>query len=294
MSVPPADPAAHQIAAQQARFNRSTRGHWQHFATHRERIEHLLVADGLTGGGRLCVLGAGNCNDLDLRHLCETFAEVHLVDLDPAAVAGAVRRQEMEASSQVRLHAPVDLTGVADDMAGWPGRRPTGGEIDACIRKIGDAPLPALTGPFDVVLSPCVLSQIVGYANDTLGKAHPRLHLVRRALRDRHLRLMVDAVAPGGWGVLVTDACSSAGVDGLDQTPHDKLPDLLRSLEAFGHTYPGLGPAAVEAELRREPLLALQAADVRVIPPWLWRLGPLKTFLVYAVRFRRARGTILL
>src|SRR5437763_13726551 len=159
MSDPPADgtPSSHKIAAQQARFNRSTQNHWQHFATHRQRIEHLLVADGLTGNGRLCVLGAGNCNDLDLRHLCETFAEVHLADLDPAAVAGAVRRQGVEGSPQIRLHAPVDLSGVADVMAGWPVRRPTDGEIDACARRIGEAPPPGLPGPLAVVLSPGAL-----------------------------------------------------------------------------------------------------------------------------------------
>ena len=33
------------------------------------------------GVAALCVLGAGNCNDLDLRRLSSLFDEVHLVDL---------------------------------------------------------------------------------------------------------------------------------------------------------------------------------------------------------------------
>ena len=79
----PAPNPPHRLASQQARFNRSTRDHWPHFASHRDWIERLLVADGLGGGGRLCVLGAGNCNDLDLPALAEAFDEIHLVDLDP-------------------------------------------------------------------------------------------------------------------------------------------------------------------------------------------------------------------
>ena len=42
----------------------------------------LLLRLGGDGSRRLCVLGAGNCNDLDLVRLARSFAQVHLVDLD--------------------------------------------------------------------------------------------------------------------------------------------------------------------------------------------------------------------
>ena len=68
-----------------------------------DRIEQLLLPDVSHPAGRLCVLGAGNCNDLDLRRLSERFDEIHLIDLDPAALGEAVRRQGVEGCANVRL-----------------------------------------------------------------------------------------------------------------------------------------------------------------------------------------------
>jgi hypothetical protein len=105
---------------------------------------------------------------------------------------------------------------------------------------------------------------------------------------------MAEQVAPGGWGILVTDVASSRAVPGLESRPPGELPDLLRTLAARGRCYSGLEPAAVEAALRSDPLAAWQIADVQTLAPWLWKLGPLKTFLVYALRFRKTRKTVVL
>ena len=47
--------------------------------------------------------------DLDLRRLCEQFAEVHLVDLDESALEHGVGRQD---ASCCHLHAPETSTGA--------------------------------------------------------------------------------------------------------------------------------------------------------------------------------------
>ena len=82
MTAPDADP----ISADQARQNLTTRNQWQLYASHRGEIEKLIVPD--SRGRRICVLGAGNCNDLDLKWLSEVYGEVHLVDLDRTALLG--------------------------------------------------------------------------------------------------------------------------------------------------------------------------------------------------------------
>lgn len=66
-------------------FNATTRTHWDRYAVHRRRVTTLLLAGG-NGQGRLCVLGAGNCNDLDL-------ADAQLDDAGLAAYAEAPERE---------------------------------------------------------------------------------------------------------------------------------------------------------------------------------------------------------
>jgi hypothetical protein len=284
----------------QAGFNRSTATHWDDFRSHRQHIEDLILADGVADSivraGRLCVLGAGNCNDLDLKRFIEVFAEVHLVDLDASALERAVRRQGVQASPKLKLHGGVDLTGVADVLSGWRGRSPSSREIDECLQGAAHAPQPHVcsAGGFTVVLSPCLLSQLVGYASDMLGGDHPRAIDLRLAIRRRHLRLMVDLLAPGGAGVLVTDLAVSGMVKNLEHVCSGELPDLLRRLVAQRKVFAGLDPEGVEAALTADPLVAPLLGAVQYLPPWLWRLGPLKTFLVYALRFRRSGGAVLL
>ena len=282
----------------QARFNLSTRSHWEHFAAHRGQVEQLLLPDCSHPAGRLCVLGAGNCNDLDLPRLITRFDEIHLVDLDPAAVGQAVRRQGVEGSAKIQVHAPVDLTGIAEAIGGWRGRVPGAGEIEAVVRGASDAPHPMLGGPFDVVLSPCILSQIVGYARDALGRAHRRCADLRVAVRQRHLRLIVDLLAPGGSGLIVSDLATAGSAAALagpaGKRGSAELVGVMNKLINRRDGFAGLDPEAVQAGLRDDPRVGPLVGDVQFIRPWLWTLGPRKAFLVYAVRVRRARGTMLI
>ena len=283
------------VAQTQARFNRSTRTHWLHFAPHRARVQELI----LTGrpaerAGRFCALGAGNCNDLELARLLDAFEEVHLVDIDPRALNAAAERQGVAGSAGLRLHAPLDLTGIADLVSGWAGRSPSVPEVDAAVRQSAAAGTPDLGGPFDVVLSCCVLSQLVGYATDALGGRHPTYAELVRAIRGRHLRLMLDLLAPGGTGLLVCDLISSESVTELPRVPEHELPGLLRKLARDGTFFSGLYPDALAAAFGNDPALAPRVRDVRLLTPWAWRLGPLRTFLVYALRFRRAQAGILI
>src|SRR6188508_2997568 len=109
-------------------------------------------------GGRLCVLGAGNSNDLDLGALARRFREVHLVDLDADGLARPVTRQGVANLPQVENHAPIDLTGLLDHL---PELAPIGPDRLEDLVDHVEASSPALRlRRFDLVVSTGLLTQI--------------------------------------------------------------------------------------------------------------------------------------
>jgi hypothetical protein len=195
---------------------------------------------------------------------------------------------------RVRLHAGVDLTGIADVFAAWEKMPPTQAEVDAAARRTLDAVATGFGGPFDVVLSPCLLSQLVGFADDVLRRDHPGRRQLLVALRTRHLRTVVDLLKPGGTGVVVCDVASSTRYPELAGTRREKLPDLLDRLSYTDRGFDGLSPAALQEGMLADPQVAPLVGPVQQISPWLWRLGPERTFLVYGMRFRRRPGPVVL
>src|SRR5262245_25844709 len=113
-----------EAIAEQVAANQSGLGHEASFAEHRARLTRELLERAPAGGvGRLCLLGAGNANDVDLGALASAFAEVHLVDIDAASVARARARVPGPAQERLLLHAPVDASGLFADIERWARAR---------------------------------------------------------------------------------------------------------------------------------------------------------------------------
>jgi hypothetical protein len=170
---------------------------------------------------------------------------------------------------------------------------PAPAEVSAAAARATRRIVPPVGRPFDVVLSPCLLSQLCGYASDVLGRNHPRRRELLLALRTRHLRTIVDLLAPGGVGVVVCDVASSTGYPDLVGIKKERLPGLLDRLTYTDRGFDRLSPAAMRQALRDDPLIAPLLGPVQQVPPWLWHLGPARVFLVYALRLRRLRGPVL-
>ena len=96
------------LQEKQLAYNRSTRHNWESFRGHREQIMNLIRQAQKVGRGKIAVLGAGNCNDLDLKELASSFQEIHLFDLDPGSMADGVSRQRPGDASKIQLHDEVD------------------------------------------------------------------------------------------------------------------------------------------------------------------------------------------
>jgi hypothetical protein len=273
----------HQL---QRRNNRQSASSWEPFAHHREQVTALVAGAG-EPGDRAAVLGAGNCNDLDLPALASRFGAIHLIDIDEEALRRARDRQLPATAASLILRAPLDLSGAWVDLSQYRSRRPTAAELSDILVASPERVARALPEKFDVVLSACILSQILHGCGVALGADHPDLGAVREAISLAHLRLLVQLVRPGGRGVLVTDTCSSLLYPSLEERFRRPSPRaLLDELEEDGAVLAGTRRSAALAAFASDPVVAPLVGRVRPVEPWLWKMGPL-VLLVYAVVFER-------
>ena len=265
--------------------NRATAGDWDRFAGHRERMTALVRE---AGAGRLAVLGAGNGNDLDLAALAGQFEEIHLADLDPEALARARARQPEEVAARLRVHAPVDLSGALAQLRALRSRAVSGAHVERLSDAAAETVASALPGPFEVVLSACLLSQLMHGCYLALGSSrHPHLGELAGATALGHLRALARLLAPGGTALLVTDAVSSETYP-LEELWGTRPPaEILRELDAAENLFSGTSPTALRQALTQDPVLAAQLERPRLVEPWLWRMGQELTVLVYAFVLRR-------
>lgn len=194
------------------------------------------------------MLGAGNSNDLDLPRILDTYAEVHLVDIDEQALAEGVARQQVESATGLVLHGGVDVTDPA-----W--------QID----------------PADVAVSSALLTQLIDTAEQT-GQTGTQLLTVR----DAHLRLIARLLTPKGSGLLITDVVSSDTCTRLPAAGHHELAALMIDSINAGDFFTGTNPVAIRQRLMTDP--QIRAHQVALSMPWRWQLAS-RSFLVCAVAF---------
>ncbi len=275
-----------KLRSHQAASNRSSQDQWEGFAGHRDRVSALLGAGGSGGSTRLCVLGAGNANDLDLPALLKAHREIHLVDLDSEALARGVERQGLTDHPGLHCQGGIDVTAMFDNIATWTPGQPIEPEALAALADWpSDRVGIALPGPFDLVASTCLLTQLIHSVYQVIGENQSSFKVVVRALRVGHLRLLARLTAPGGAATLITDVVSSDIFPPLTAWPDAELAGLLPRLAVDRNHIQGVHPSALLAALRDDPVLKAQVSGLETFQPWRWKLHA-REFLVWGIRYR--------
>jgi SAM-dependent methyltransferase len=262
--------------------NREGRDLWDRYAEHRRRLTAEVLALP-PGAGRLCLLGAGNANDYELPALAERYQELHLVDIDPAALSRATNRQGAPVRNKMRSHAPVDLSGVFHQLDA--GKLPPHDEM--VERGVKDV-LARLPADFDVVVSGCVMSQI-SWSFARMGGDDMELRgALEQAMVNVHLRVLLALLKPGGTALLASDLVSTDNYP-VDEIPPDAdLRALVAQLSADRLAYAVCNPELIQQLIRRDRQLRAQCASTEIGQPWLWTGSQDRTYLVYPMLLRRA------
>jgi hypothetical protein len=262
--------------------NRQGLDAWTRFAGHRDRVLRILTTLAADGSS-LCVLGAGNLNDLALDRLLHRYARVDLVDLDVDAVHAGLARQGDGGTAAVHVHGPIDLSGILDRLPA--GRR--GGDDAAALRdELARHRCVVKGAPFDVTLSAGLLTQLLQAVVDS-SLAPEEVVAVSLALRDKHLADLVHLTRPGGTLVLVTDVVSTTSAPQLLDAAQADLEEQMAELVAARNFFTGTNPYRIAALLEEDGRLRGLVTDVRLLEPWLWQVTADRQHLTCAVLARR-------
>jgi hypothetical protein len=260
--------------------NASRGADWELYASHREAFTQVVLSAPRPANARLCVLGAGKCNDLDLPRLSAAFREVHLVDLEPALLASAVSRESADVKPRLVPHAPVDLSLLSAKRATkWRKSAPSPTELATLAESTLRGLLTRLPGPFDVVVSACVLTQLGFALTQGLGERSPLLGPLRMQVLMLHLRTLLGLTAPSGRALLVSDLASSTHYP-LAELPADADLDFVLKDVVQRRAFYHLAEPSLVSDLLNE--LAPER-DLTRLAPWLWSGPQQRTYLVYGL-----------
>jgi hypothetical protein len=271
-----------QARQAEQRGNREGRDLWERYAVHRQHLTDAVLALGT--GGRLCLLGAGNANDYDLPALAERFDEIHLVDLDPAALSRATGRQPGPVRVKLRCHAPIDLSGLFPQLDAGQGRLPE----QAQVVETGVADLLGrLPADFDAVVSGCVMSQISWSLARTFGEDLELRANLEQAMVNVHLRVLLGLTRPGRRALLAADLVSTDNYPLDDLEPGADLGALVTELSQSRLAYAVSNPELLQQIVRRDRQLRAMVESTEIGAPWLWTGSLERTYLVYPMLLRR-------
>ncbi len=273
---------------QQRAANRSALPFSELYSGHREHLTaRILEATNAGAAASLCVLGAGNCYDIDLEQIASTYRRVHLVDLDEQAVLRARQALPDNVRSRVVCHAPLDLSGMLTRLERWKRLEVTPEELMQHPEVTANALATELGTDFDVVVSACVMSQMQLSVLNSLGDRHQLFQAVRHTLSVTHLRTLARLTRPGGRAVFAADVAASDHLH-LD---HSASPSELRSvfdrIVREGNVIYVSHPGVLGAIVLDDPALKRQVELGAIADVWLWRQGPQRTFMVYALDIKR-------
>jgi len=254
--------------------NASTCSLFGGYAEHRANQMALLAG---WRGERLAILGAGNCNDLDLAMLADSFRELHLFDIDGQALTSAYERQSERVRRACALHE-CDLTGVATLIERWRDHEPEPREaVTAAWAEL--ARIASQAGEFDAVLSTCLLSQVAINLRDFFGIV-PVLNTALMAAITAHIVLAKTLTRPRG-SLLVTSDCITNRFPIRQEAAARGAMGAIFHLSQEGAAFPGTDPRLVVDLLR----------EARFSPPelkgaWIWDLSE-QAYLVYGAATTR-------
>ena len=254
------------------------------YSSHRRHVMDQLH----DGTGDLCVLGAGNCADIDLEYLGKRFNQIHLVDLDGLAIERSRDRQPRALRERIFLHGELDLSGMLEHLDDWSEQFPSDAELGRAALASAHTIVQSFGRQFDVTLSACVLSQLVLPFQETWVMTEDEWGKLVACTTGVHLTTLFGATREGGRGFMAFDVASSDDLPGLldyRERSREELQAFVEQQVAAENVALNPSPAELLAEMTGSGA-GSSLASASMTLPWLWDIKSAHQ-LVYGFAFHR-------
>lgn len=280
----------------QLKANKETRNNFKNYTSHRNRSTDLILSQ--EKSGNILIIGAGNCNDIDLKTLSSIFEEVHLLDIDQQALEYGVNNQ-IGFTEKIHFHI-ADISQVSNSIDKLIAE-PFGSRAKRIIKSLQSLPFNStLSNSFEMVVSQCLVSQLVYPVYKTIVEEDnpSNVKIFKRLIEElvvSHLKQMAAYLVKGGIGITITDTVSSEDIPDTIQDNQHTLLQILKDVYfnpaymGYGHNIFGTNIYRLFAEHKMElaPLIDLKAKNALNTPCWKWDFSPERQYIVQAFVFSR-------
>ena len=254
----------------EAAINAKTRSSWNSYRQHRQEITRIILSASQKHGQNVLILGAGNCNDLDLNRLVSKGTDLHLADVDIESSLEGVKRQGLT-SDAIASVKKIEMSGLSTiDSSTLASESSFAAALDLdqiCTHYVEH---------FDVVICTCVFSQMAGALRRATQPDWDQSDLLV-TLRRRFINEMNRLTAAGGLVIWISDLVSTDTCPEIHTTPTEALPSLLKVCLNSGNFLSGTHPQRVFEDLAKAT-----GSTALMHRPWIWSMGARK-YAVYAI-----------
>ncbi|WP_240417883.1 hypothetical protein [Paenibacillus periandrae] len=287
---------------------------WVDWEGHRQEI-NLLISRSLADGyqrNRAIVLGAGNCDDLDLYYFCNIFEQMTLVDIDALSLQEGVNRLAPELLDRIQLLGNIDFTKL--DQVNFYSRfndllerKALTTEISCFLTQtpseiVRCSLLEPWRGQYSVVISSAVYTQIFYIHVLTLLAVHASSYTAEeitvlmdglKTLRDCMVKayndLMLDLLEEGGTIIAWSDVVK---FDEQSPFPEEQFYAINNEMERMQFMFDLASKQGREAALTGlHDLHGRLHSQDRQFACWIWPYSSNRQYITFGISGKIVKGT---
>jgi hypothetical protein len=246
----------------------------------------------------IAILGAGNCNDIDVNFLADQFNKVYMIDIDSEALEYAISKVDSSKINKIEIISE-DLTGLYSSQVmidfitaiKKKNYKRVQSSLDNIKTAIKRLPSQLTDLQVSLVISSCLTTQLFmpqfavltsGINRKNYDNMYPLAIKIAHMLSDHHIKNLYEMLKPTGYLIYITDFLEWGTINDKPTLLAQEFPDynkintdVIRSLHSSNFRIAGSAPNNILNYFN--PVIDESIVNHR---EWWWEYSPERRYLV--------------